>query len=264
MTIHHLRNATCVLECGDRHILVDPMIGARGTLPPFAHIRFKALRNPLVDLPDNAAPLLQKVTHCLITHSQKWGIRALRHSDHLDDAGTAFLRERRIPVATLARDAAALKKEGLHIEKELEYGKVVPFCGGIIQAEPAQHGHGWIRHFMANGAGYLVRFPDIPSLYLSGDTVFTPVVEQVLTEQRPDIVVMAAGTATLDVSTPILMTVDEMMRFVRTAPGLVIANHLEALNHCPTTRRRLKDALEKNGLVDRVWIPEDGEARTFN
>ena len=94
MKIHHLRNATFVIESGRYFILIDPMLGAKGSLPPFSRIRFKAIRNPLVDLPPNAGHLLEKVTDCLITHSQKFGIKALQHTDHLDLAGEDYLRKK--------------------------------------------------------------------------------------------------------------------------------------------------------------------------
>ena len=77
MKIHHLRNATFVIESGENHILIDPMLCEKGELPPFARFRHKSQKNPLVSLPDNASRVLTKVTHCLITHSQKFGIKAL-------------------------------------------------------------------------------------------------------------------------------------------------------------------------------------------
>ena len=39
----------------------------------------------------------------------------------------------------------------------------------------------------------------------------------------------------------------------------MIANHLEAVNHCPTTRVKLREELEKSGLSDKVIIPIDGD-----
>ena len=74
---------------------------------------------------------------------------------------------------------------------------------------------------------------------------------------------MASGTATLDISKPILMSMDELIQFVCTAPGKVVANHLESLNHCPTTRKQLKQELESNGLLSKVYIPNDGDVLTF-
>ena len=244
-------------------ILIDPMLGAKGSLPPFSRIRFKALRNPLVELPPNASPILEKVTACLITHSQKYGIKALQHTDHLDLAGEEFLRAKNTPIATLARDANILKKYGLYIQTELEYWKPRPLLGGEIVAIPALHGHSWVHKFMANGAGYFLRLPDEPSIYICGDTVYTSDVERALSEFKPGIAVLAAGTATLDISKPILMPMDELLQFVRNAPGKVVANHLEALNHCPTTREQLRQTLEINGLLSKVEIPKDGTAMTF-
>jgi len=50
----------------------------KGALPPFAYLKHLPLRNPIVPLPEDASQILDKVTHCLITHSQKWGIELLR------------------------------------------------------------------------------------------------------------------------------------------------------------------------------------------
>jgi L-ascorbate metabolism protein UlaG (beta-lactamase superfamily) len=263
MKIHHLRNATFVIESGEHHILVDPMLSDRGTLPPFAYVRHKPRRNPLVDLPDNAAAVLDKVTHCLVTHSQKWGIKALQHTDHLDADGEAFLRMRNISVTTRAQDTAFLRNKGLNVSPPLPYWEAAPFLGGEITAVPARHGRGWMHHLMANGAGYYLRLPKEPSIYISGDTVYTPEVERVLVAWQPDIAVVASGSASLDVGGPILMTVPEILTFVQRAPDEVIANHLEALNHCPTTRRHLKQELERRGLSAKVSIPRDGETLTI-
>ena len=74
MKLHHLRNAALVIEAGSYHILVDPMLEARGTLPAFARFRHRPFRNPTVDLPAGANAVLEKVTHWLITH-----LEALNH-----------------------------------------------------------------------------------------------------------------------------------------------------------------------------------------
>ncbi len=262
--IHHLRNATFVIESGANHIIIDPMLSDKGELPPFARFRHKSQKNPIVSLPDNAAGILNKVTHCLLTHSQKFGIKALQHTDHLDDAGESFLRGKNIPVVTREQDASYLEKHGLHVEAALQYWQAAELLGGKITAIPALHGHSWIHSLMANGAGFYLQLVDEPSIYISGDTVYTKDVERALTELKPDIAVMAAGSASLDISEPILMSLDEIVTFVRTAPHIVIANHLEALNHCPTSRLQLKQTLEKNGLLAKILIPDDGETLSFD
>jgi L-ascorbate metabolism protein UlaG (beta-lactamase superfamily) len=263
MKIHHLRNATFVVESGEKFILIDPMLGDKGTLPPFAHFKHKSKKNPIVSLPENSKAILNKVTNCLITHSQKFGIRALQHTDHIDTAGVSFLKERNIPIASRKQDASYLQKLGLNIDISLTYWQPLEYLGGNITAVPALHGHSWIHALMANGAGLFLQLPDEPSVYISGDTVYTKDVEKVLTEYKPDIAVMASGSASLDVGGPILMPMEELITFVKNAQGKIVANHLEALNHCPTTRSQLEQVLESNGLLSKVYIPNDGDVLTF-
>ena len=67
------------------------------------------------------------------------------------------------------------------------------------------------------------------------------------------------GNASLDVGGDILMPIEEIIEFISLSPGKVIANHLEALNHCPITREQLRNELIKHNLLEKVWIPADGE-----
>ena len=263
MKIHHLRNATFVIESKENFILIDPMLSAKGALPPFARIKHKAQNNPIVPLPANSAEILAKVTHCLITHSQKWGIEALTHTDHLDKAGKTFLQKHQTPVASLQNDAKYLKKHNINITTELKYWEAQDYINGSITAVPAKHGHGFIHNIMANGAGLFLQLKDEPSIYISGDTVLTNDVKKALAELKPDITVVAAGNASIDVGGDILMPIEEIIEFIKLSPSKVIANHLEALNHCPITREQLKNVLQEHHLADKVYIPYDGEVIEF-
>jgi hypothetical protein len=49
------------------------------------------------------------------------------------------------------------------------------------------------------------------------------------------------------------------VEFARLAPGVVVANHLEAVNHCQTDRATLAARMAVEGLTDKVRIPADGE-----
>jgi len=263
MKIHHLRNATFVIESEDNHILIDPYLSEKGKFPPFAYFRYKPRKNPIVSLPDNASQILDKVTHCLITHSQKWGVEFLTHTDHLDSSGKIFLKNNNIPVVYLQQDAAYMKKNEISVETELKYWQTEQLLGGQITAVPAQHGHNWTHYFMANGIGFYLELPNEPSIYVSGDTVYTADVNRALIEFKPDIAVVAAGCASLDVGGSILMPLEEIITFIQNAPKKVIANHMEALNHCPLTRIQLKQELEKRDLLSKTFIPNDGETLTI-
>jgi L-ascorbate metabolism protein UlaG (beta-lactamase superfamily) len=260
MKIHHLRSATFIIESGEHVILIDPMLGEKGSLPPFSVVRFKASKNPTVDLPEGTDEWLNKVTHTLITHSQTFGFKPLQHGDHLDPAGEKFLVSNNIGVTTPSKDKAYLEKYGIRVENGLEPWSPTAFLGGTITAIPAQHGHGWIHKVMANGCGFFLELPNEPSIYISGDTVLTADVKRALDELKPDITVVATGQAQMDVGQPLLMSSDEVIEFIRRSPGKVVANHMEALNHCPVDRATLKRSLEELGLNNKVLIPADGES----
>ena len=74
-----------------------------------------------MSLPENASDILGPVTHCLITHSQKFGIKALQHTDHLDPAGESFLRNNNIPVITRRQDASYPQKSGISVVATLNF-----------------------------------------------------------------------------------------------------------------------------------------------
>lgn len=253
MRFHLLRNATYVIELGDERILVDPMLSPAGALMPFAGIRHKLRKNPLVPLPEGTDALLSGVTRALVTHCRHG------HVDHLDDAGRAFLHERGLTVHCAEADAAHLRGLGLTVSP-IALGAPHDFLGGTVRAVPAKHGRGFIARVMGDGVGYVLELPGEPTLYLSGDTVLTDDVAAVLRDQRPAVSVVHAGGASVDVGQPILMTLDEVVEFVRLAPGLVVATHLEALNHCPTTRAALATALENANLATKTRILADGES----
>jgi L-ascorbate metabolism protein UlaG (beta-lactamase superfamily) len=48
LKIHHFRNATFVIETETAFILVDPMLGSKGIMPPFTLFRQKARKNSII------------------------------------------------------------------------------------------------------------------------------------------------------------------------------------------------------------------------
>lgn len=255
MKIHHLRNATMVIETGDKVLLIDPMLGKKGTAgPTFTLFRFKPQRNPIVDLPNNAMDIVEKTTHCLLTHL---------HPDHLDKEAENFLRSRQTPIICSIKDKKQLIKRGLNVTQTVDYWLSTPFLDGAILGIPAVHGYGFVAKPMGNVMGFNIKLPNEKSIYLSADTIYTDDVHRVLTELKPDVAVVACGTAQLDIFQPLLMRMDDILKFLKNAPNQVIANHLEAVNHCPTTRKQLEVEVSKIGHSDKVFIPNDGESKVF-
>lgn len=257
MRITQLRNATAVIDLGGHRILVDPMLAPRHALPPLKMFGRRE-RNPVVDLPPVTESVLASVTHCLITHCQKG------HFDHLDGAGRHWLRTRRIPVICTPHDSDFLAGRGLNVQPlPADHHEPQPFLDGRIRTVPCAHGRGMVGRLMEHGVGYFIEVPGEPSLYVTGDTIFTGVVRRFIEQHSPRVSLVPAGGARFDVGHEIIMGVDDTLAFTRAGTGITVANHLEALSHCPVSRTALRTAAARAGLTDRVVIPEDGETLEF-
>lgn len=239
-----------ILETENDVILIDPMLGDKGVMPTFTLFRHKARKNPTVSLPKNVELILNKVTHCLITH---------QHPDHIDNAGIQFLIKYNIPITCSIKDEKSFTNRGLNVTQSLKYWEKQDFLGGTIEGIPAKHGYGFVAKPMGNVIGFFIKLPEQKSIYLSSDTIYTDSVDKVLKNYKPDISVLACGTAQFDIFKQLIMHIDDILKFVKNTPGKVIANHMESINHCPMTRKELKDILVDNQLISKVLIPEDGE-----
>ena len=253
MKITQLRNATIVIESGEKVILVDPMLAPQAAIPSLKYFTGNNRRNPLVGLPQVTDELLSRVTHCLITHCQKG------HFDHLDRAGTKWLRENKIPVFCSEQDVDFLQKKGLDIST-LSVNKDNAFLSGSIKLVPCLHGKGMIGKLMAHGYGFFIQLEDEPSVYITGDTVLTEVVKNFISDNQPAWIVLPAGGARFNFGGDIIMGKEEALQVAEISKGSLIANHLEALDHCPVTRTELRKEAAKFRFDDRFFIPEDGES----
>lgn len=258
MKITQLRNATAVIELGEYRILVDPMLAPKNALPPLKLIG-GLLRNPLVDLPPITDSVLASVTHCLITHCQKG------HFDHLDRSGRHWLRNRQIPVICTPHDAGYLRQRGLNVVPLTEnHHEPHAFLTGQIRTVPCEHGSGIVGMLMEHGVGYFIEFPGEPSLYVAGDTTFTPAVQGFIKQHQPQVALVPAGGARFDFGGEIIMGLSDVLAFTRAGTGTTVANHLEALSHCPVERTELAAAADRAGLSQRLLIPADGDTLEFS
>jgi L-ascorbate metabolism protein UlaG (beta-lactamase superfamily) len=256
MKITQLRNATIVVEFKSdgrpTAVLIDPMLAPRHALPSLKWLTGSRRRNPLVELPANADEVLGRVSHGLITHCQRG------HFDHLDRAGKRFLRERRIPVICMPRDENYLARRQIVTQPLCGAGRQ-PFFHGRITPIGCVHGAGIVGRLMEHGHGYFVELPGEPSLYIAGDTILSADVRRCLTDLKPDVSILPAGGARFDIGGEILMNAADICLALAMTPGVVIANHLEALDHCPTTRIEVAEAAARAGVGSRLAIPADGQ-----
>ncbi len=250
MKIHFVRHATFALEMGALRVLVDPMLGEAGTAPAVPNTP-NGRPNPLVGLPFGDEALLDLIENTdaiLITHT---------HNDHWDGRARELIPKDRL-VLCQPKEEAKISGAGFTNVSAVNPGLAWKGLGFVRTR--GRHGTGEIGKQMGIVSGFVVRSEDSPSLYVAGDTIWCDEVEEALLAHRPDVIVVNAGAAQFLEGDPITMTAEDVVRVCRAAPeARVIAVHMEAINHCLLTRPDLAEALEDQGLSDRVEIPADGE-----
>ena len=247
MKIQQIRNATLKIDYAGQTILVDPWLQDRGT--GFSAQAVKAdmvgKRNPLNDLPMAPEQVLHGVDFCLVTHF---------HPDHFtEDYLPKTMKlivqneyDRQSALAMGFADVIAVGDDPLRI------GSVT------VTKVPAIHGDSErVVEHMGCASGYILNGED-EALYIAGDTVYCPSVERVLKSRKPDVIVLNCCEAT----TPdgrLIMGLSDVEAVCEIAPeALVIATHLDSVNHALLTSDDVRDFAQRHGLT-QLLVPQNGE-----
>lgn len=239
-----VRHATLIIEIGGRRVLLDPMLDTPGVRPPIDNTP-RARANPLVPLPMPAPRVVRGIDAAAFTHL---------HADHFDGTARELL-----PAGTTVlcqpEDAPQLMRLGdwqlMPVGAELEWDNVrVIRTGGM-------HGFGELGESLGPVSGFVFVCGQ-RRIYVAGDTVWCPPVAEALERYQPSAIVVNAGAARFLEGDTITMDAGDVATVARAArDALVIAVHMEAINHCLLTREELREALWRENLT--VAIPADGE-----
>ena len=256
MHIHLLRHATLVLTIHDLTILVDPMLSPLEAMNPVPNAGNQR-RIPMVPLPisdEDLQRMIEGIDAVLVTHT---------HRDHWDSSAEAML-PKYLPVLCQPEDQGTFEQLGF--SQVLPVTEHLTWHGLQIDRTKGQHGKGELGKMMAPVSGFVLRTEDEPTVYIAGDTIWCPEVEQALQQFSPDVVILNSGAATFATGGgPITMNEDDVIQVCRSIPSAkVIAVHMETVNHCLLTRATLRAKVEAKGLGKQVDIPADGSILAFS
>jgi L-ascorbate metabolism protein UlaG (beta-lactamase superfamily) len=235
------------LGAGVSRLLVDPMLNPPGAVPPVADTA-PPRRNPLTPLPRPAGDVVAAADVVLVTHL---------HNDHFDDAARSLIPPS-MPILCQPEDHDQLTRDQFTAVTAVD-DRVELQGGLVVNRVAARHTLGEHAEALGPGSGYVLTGPGWPTIYLAGDCVWSDELATTLRRFAPDVVVINAGAARFLTGLPITMTADDVIAVARHAPdALIVAVHLEALNHCPMTRDDLRRHLIAAGLDRQVQVPADG------
>ncbi|MCE6073469.1 MBL fold metallo-hydrolase [Agrobacterium vitis] len=250
MQIELIRSATLRLKMAGQTLLIDPWLAAKGQGRSYSG----GLTSPLVDLPVAVDHVLRGIDAVLVSHL---------HSDHFDDVAKQLLPPD-ISLFCHPRDVASIRAMGfsrvMSLEGTTQLGNV------HLETTDGQHGPLEVLADMGDVSGFVLRAAGEPVLYWAGDTILCDSVRQVLVDRHPDVIVVHACGAEWNGVGPLVMDAAMVMEVLHLAPqAMVIATHLDAVDHATVSRTDLAAAAQRQGpdVRARLYIPADGASLFF-
>jgi L-ascorbate metabolism protein UlaG (beta-lactamase superfamily) len=247
-----IRNATLLMEYGGKKILIDPMLSPKGAIDSWGGIQ----RNPTVELKMPVADIVKDVDLVLVTHT---------HEDHFDKVASGTL-DKTMELMIQPADKEYFQKEGFTNAAVIEASKL--WNGITIHRVDGEHGTGEVLKMMGRTSGFILKAKNQPTVYIVGDALWTDSIKKNIKKFRPDYIIVNSGGARIKgfENSPIIMDEAQTMDLVRgSGKAKVIAVHMDALDHCRTTRSSLaQKAAQSNIGQDKLIIPQDAEVITLS
>jgi L-ascorbate metabolism protein UlaG (beta-lactamase superfamily) len=253
MRVQQIRNATLVVEYAGKKFLIDPLLADKGVYPPFPNsLRQNEQFNPLVSLPISLDNIIN-VDAVITTHL---------HLDHFDDAAKEVLPKDIKMFVQNEEDANEVRNAGFRNVEVLHEDTI--FDGIHLMKTKGEHGRGEILRIAGSVCGVVFNHPNEKTLYVAGDTVWYEAVQEEIETHKPEIIVINGGDNQFVGSGSLIMGKDDIYEVYKAAPdAIIIASHMEAVNHWTLSREELKSFIDEKGISSNVLVPDDGESYTF-
>lgn len=246
-SIQLVRNATLILQYAGHKILVDPMLSPKGAIESWAGIA----KNPTVEIQMPMRQITDSVELVLVSHT---------HADHFDDAANNIL-SKSIKIINQPADKSFFNSKGFINAETLE--NKMKWDNLNIERVNGQHGSGKVLEMMGKTSGFILSAKGEPTVYIMGDAIWTDKIKENIRRIKPDIIIVNSGGAQIKgfENLPIIMDEKQTMNLVSSSGSAkVIAVHMDALDHCRTTRLVLSAEAKKNNITkDKLVILRDTE-----
>ncbi len=253
----HVGGPTLLIEFGGWRLLTDPTFDPPGKTYSFGlGTSSKKVTGPAI-----AAGEIEPLDAILLSHDQ--------HEDNLDAAGRALL-----PAAgTVVTTSAGAKRLGGNAVGLAPWGKTTLATEGKppieVTATPCRHGPPLSKPLVGEVAGFSLRWDgqSAGELWISGDTVLYPGVEEVATRLDVGTAIVHLGGVRFPISGPLRYTMsgaEAAELCVEIGPQTVVPIHYEGWSHFREGRDAAASALA-DGLGDGpeiVWL-EPGAPRSI-
>ena len=239
--IRLVRSATLKINYAGHTILIDPVFADKGTLQSALGV----YKNPRVHLVMPVSEITEGVDMVLLTHN---------HIDHYEPSVKQHL-PKDIPFYTQPQDKAAILEDGFTNVEAIEESQTI----GCLTIHRITGHHGV--------SGYVLMTEGLPTVYIMGDCKWEPCILDAVEKYRPDYIVVNSGGAVFPefskIDGCIIPDEQEVMAMLDTLPTHIklIAVHMDAIDHCQTTRGILRNEARHHGAdMSRLIVPEDGES----
>ncbi len=250
--IQLIRSATLKIFYAGNTILVDPMLGNKGSFESYGEIA----ENPITNLPFTKEEVLENIDFVLVSHL---------HKDHFDDAAKKLI-SKSLPVFCQPGDKENIESSGFKNVSEIKNS--LNFNSITVHRTLGKHGRGSVEKLMGQVSGFVFQSENEPTIYIIGDSIFNEDVKKAINVHKPQIIITNSGGAFIPGHEDNLILLDEKetLELAEYAnESKIITVHLEALDHCSVNRASLKLALLQSNISQKnFFIPNDGEVLEFH
>jgi L-ascorbate metabolism protein UlaG (beta-lactamase superfamily) len=232
-----------------RTILTDPMLSPKGDFEAFAGIA----PNPTIELPFQIEDIIKGIESVVVSHD---------HPDHFDKTASEAL-PKMIPVFCQPGIEEKMTGEGFQTVIPIE--TTYTWEGITITRTDGRHGSGKVLKFIGKVSGFVFQANGEPTVYWVGDSIWCEPVKNTIEKFQPDIIITHSGGAKIPGYEYIIMDAEQTLAALNAFPeAVVVAIHMEALDHCNVSREMLRQMADAAGIpASRLMIPKDGETTGF-